>query len=119
MSSLGLFIQLLTAILVFLLGIGGTAFAWYMKNHVISEVEKNSQFRRYAEGTTHHSDDGALGELELLVEELDDLNQQMNDQHGEVSRKVDYVITYCQRIAESVEADIEEPDQHWADSGDD
>lgn len=118
-GGIGLLLQAFTALLVFLLGAVTTAIGWYMKTHVITEVNKNSEFRRYATGTTYEQDDGALQELHALIRELEDLSKRIESQHDEMSAKVDYVIKYTNRIADGVETDIEEPDRRWEVKNDD
>lgn len=117
--DLGTALQVYAALMTSVLVIGGTALAWYIRNHIVDEVEQNTQFRRYAGGTNYGEDDGQLGEILALERDIEQLGDQMDSQHEEVVARVDYAVTYCRRIARAVDADIPEPERTWEGHQDD
>ena len=117
--SLGTALQVYASVVTTLLLAGLGAFAWYIRVHVTNEVTKNSQFRQYAGGTSYGDDSGRLGDLQSLTDDIERLSEQMDAQHAETGKKVDYVITYCQRIADAIEQNIEEPQRRWHHDDDD
>jgi hypothetical protein len=116
--GLGTALQVVTAVLTTVVAVGGAALAWYIRNHIVDEVERNSEFRRYAGGTTYGEDDGKIGDVQTIERDMEHLSQQMDAQHEEVVGRVDYAITYCRRIARAVDADIPEPERTWQQTDD-
>lgn len=116
--DLGIALQAYAALMTTVVLLGGSALAWYIRNHLVEEVEKNTEFRRYAGGTSYTKDDGQLGEMRALESDITRLSEQMDSQHREVVQRVDYAITYCRRIARAVDADIPEPERKWEQADD-
>jgi hypothetical protein len=108
--STGAVLQIITTLLVFVLTVIVSVIGWYIRRYIISEVEKNSQFRKWLAGTEFEADDGFIAELEALHDE-------MSEQHVENRQKLEYTMRYVKRIAEAIEQNVDEPPRKW--TGDD
>lgn len=115
--DLGVVLQIYAATVSTVLVLACTALAWFLRTHVLSEVNKNSQFRQYAGGTGYNDDSGRLGDLATLSDDIDHLSDQMNSQHAETAEKLDYAIEYIRRTADAIEEDIQEPSRRWRADG--
>jgi hypothetical protein len=101
---------LTTDVLVQLVSVGFTVLltalvagiAWYLRKYVISEVEKNTAFRRYLAGTEYDEDEGFLGEIQ-------EMHRDMRQRHAENREQMQYLTEYVERIADAVDADVTEP----------
>lgn len=111
MTDLTLLLNVLTTMLTMALTMLVGAFAWYFREYVIAEVEKNTALRQYVMGSDLAEDTGEIHELR-------ELSRSIEEQHDESTKKLDYVILYTQRIARNIDHDVQEPPRRWEeDSG--
>lgn len=111
-------LQVATTVLLFFIGLAVSAIVWYLRRYVISEVEKNSQVRRWLTG-----EDGLArsdGYAEEVDSRFDQLRTDMHQQHAQVDRKLERFRLVLERVVELLEdehdANIDAPaEEKWAD----
>ena len=108
-ASTSLLVDVLTALFVLVLTLITSALAWYVRRYIIQEVRRNTALRRFLLGSDVDRDDGMLAEMQ-------ELRNEVREEHEEVTEGLDYVAEYCHNIAEAVNADVDEPDIHRDDS---
>lgn len=96
-------LELVTAALMLVLTVLVGAIGWYLRQYIISEVEKNSALREYLLGTDVERDNG-------MLDEMQEMHREVARDHREVSHRLDYLSAYLEEIADAVESDVEEPD---------
>lgn len=101
-------LNVLTTVLLAFLSIAGTIASWYVRKYVLSEVEKNTQFRKWLAGADDIEQD------EGVFIELQQMHAEMKMQHEEAQEKLDYCILYLQRLSRVTDAEVQEPPRKWS-----
>lgn len=105
--GLEIILALISAIFSVVLAAVVSVFVWYFRKYVLSEIERNSEFRRYAGGVDAYENDG--GKLETLAE----LSEEMRDQHQDANRRLDFLVAYVRSMGDAIRQsgiEFEEPD---------
>lgn len=94
-----LLINLLTMLLVGLIGVLVGGIGWYLRKYVISEVEKNAAARRFLFGENIEESEGHITHID---EQFANLEREMRSDHEEVREVLLYMSEWLRNISEAI-----------------
>lgn len=107
-NHLPLILQILSTALLFVLSLLAGATVWYVRKHLIPDVEKNTEMRKYLMGTAFEKD---TGEFDTLALRLEQIEVERKQDHEEVKSWMNYLTNYVRNIADAVNGAQYEPEE--------